>query len=629
MHVATSVVQGTSTRTWQPCFGAWRDGDAWSFRVWAPSALRLELVLRDGSSRPLVRGPDGIFTTSWPGLRSGDRYGYRVDGKGPFPDVASRSQPDGVHEASQLIDPDEYQWRDDGWQAPALADAVIYELHIGTFTPSGTFVEAARKLPTLAALGVNVIEVMPIAAFAGSRNWGYDGVALYAPAACYGTPDDFRDFVSAAHANGLAVVLDVVYNHVGPDGAYHGQYAQTFMKTGGEWGGIIDFQDPDGENVRSFCIDNALHWLHEYHLDGLRLDATHAFHDGGTRAFVRELCAAIRTHASRPVLLIAEDDRNDVGLLRQVEDGGAGLDAVWADDFHHQMRRLIAGDSDGYFESYAGTTAALADTIEHGWFFRGQCSSYHGKKRGTEPIGARLEQFIVCLQNHDQVGNRAMGDRLHHAIDLAAWRAASVVLLSMPETPLLFMGQEWAATSPFQYFTDHAGELGAAVTDGRRREFGGFPSFREHPERVPDPQAVDTFESSRLRWDELLREPHASVWRLYQRMLTIRREELKASGSPAVVHTQALDDDTLLIERVLDDGRVVLCVARLRGRGRVDFLPTFARGGASQLVWSIRCSPEDREYACHPHRLMWGVDGERHWTEFERPGALLMIGVRQ
>ena len=318
-------------------------------------------------------------------MKSGDTYAYRVDGNDPLPDLASRYQPQGVHGPSQLVDPDAYEWHDDTWEPPALADAVIYELHIGTFTSSGTFAEAASKLRTLAELGVTVLEVMPVAAFAGTRNWGYDGVALYAPAACYGTPDDFRGFVDTAHGLGLAVILDVVYNHLGPDGAYHGQFAESFMMTGGEWGGTINLQDSNSLKVRAFCIDNAMHWLHEYHLDGLRLDAVHSYHDGGSRSFVRELVAAVRKRAPRSVLLIAEDDRNDASLLRPPSVGGAGLDAAWADDWHHHMRRLLAGDCDGYYESYSGTAEAICDTINHGWFFRGQWSSYHGGPRGRAP----------------------------------------------------------------------------------------------------------------------------------------------------------------------------------------------------------------------------------------------------
>jgi maltooligosyltrehalose trehalohydrolase len=609
----------------RPRFGAWCEDGAWNFRLWAPKASHIDLVLNHKPSRALVPRPEGVFVGRWADLHEGDHYWYRVDGRGPFPDPASRCQPCGVHGPSALVDATTYQWRDEGFRAPSLAEAVIYELHIGTFTPEGTFAAAADKLAILAALGVNVIEVMPVAAFAGSRNWGYDGVALFAPAPCYGTPDDFRDFVSAAHAHGLAVILDVVYNHLGPDGAYHTQFADVYLAPGGPWGDALNFRGEAGAAVRAFCLDNVVHWIEEYHLDGLRFDATHAYHDAGERPFLEECTDTLRTRIGRPLLLIAEDDRNDVALVRAPSEGGHGLDAVWADDLHHHLRRLLAGDRDSYFGSYPGTTAAIADTIEHGWYYRGQHSPHHGRPRGTPTTGASLSQFIVCLQNHDQVGNRAFGDRLHHTIDLAAWRAASALLLCLPETPLLFMGQEWAARTPFRYFTDHAGNLGEAITAGRRREFASFARFGGHD--VPDPQALDTFEASKLDWRERLREPHASIWRLYRDVIAMRHSELTRTSSPDIVKVQAPDEDSLIVERVLEDGRVCLCVVRLRGWGPIEYLPTFGRCGCCERPWRIQCSTEDPAYASDPQRVAWEVTSEgRQRAEFRRPGALILLG---
>jgi maltooligosyltrehalose trehalohydrolase len=606
-------------------FGAWCEDGAWNFRVWAPRAARVDLVLAHKPSRALVRRPDGVFVGRWADLHAGDHYWYRVDGRGPFPDPASRWQPCSVHGPSALVDANAYRWHDEGFRAPSLAEAVIYELHIGTFTPEGTFAAAADRLPVLAALGINVIEVMPVAAFAGSRNWGYDGVALFAPAACYGTPDDFRDFVSAAHAHGLAVILDVVYNHLGPDGAYHTQFSDAYLAPGGQWGDALNFKGEAGAAVRAFCLANATHWIEEYHLDGLRFDATHAYHDDGERPFLEQCTETLRTRVDRPLLLIAEDDRNDVALIRPLTEAGRGLDAVWADDLHHHLRRLLAGDHDGYFASYPGTTAAIADTIEHGWYYRGQHSPHHGRPRGTATDGASLSQFIVCLQNHDQVGNRAHGERLHHTIELAAWRAASALLLCLPETPLLFMGQEWAALTPFRYFTEHAGELGKAVTTGRQREFASFARFGA--EDVPDPQALDTFEGSKLDWSERLREPHASVWRLYSELIALRRTELTSPQTSAVMKVHAPDEDSLIVERVLSDGRVFLCVVRLRGRGRVEYLPTFGRCDGCERPWRVQCSTEDAAFACDPQPIAWNVASEgRHCAEFRRPGALILVG---
>jgi maltooligosyltrehalose trehalohydrolase len=616
---------GTSTAHRAPLFGAWCEAGAWNFRLWAPKAAHVELVLTHKPARALLRRPDGLFVGRWSDLHAGDHYWYRIDGRGPFPDPASRWQPCGVHGPSALVDASTYRWRDERFRAPSLAEAIIYELHIGTFTPEGTFAAGADKLATLAALGVTVIEVMPVAAFAGSRNWGYDGVALFAPAPCYGTPDDFRDFVSAAHTQGLAVVLDVVYNHLGPDGAYHTQFSDAYLAPGGPWGDALNFRGKAGANVRAFCLASAVHWIEEYHLDGLRFDATHAYHDAGERPFLEDLTEALRARITRPLLLMAEDDRNDVSLVRPIAEGGRGLDAVWADDLHHHLRRLLAGDHDGYFASYPGTTAAIADTIEHGWYYRGQYSPYHGKPRGTPIRGASLSQFVVCLQNHDQVGNRALGDRLHHTIDLAAWRAASALLLCLPETPLLFMGQEWAARTPFRYFTDHAGGLGEAVTAGRRREFAAFAKFGGHD--VPDPQAFDTFQASRLDWGERLREPHASIWRLYHDLIELRRSQLSGTSHADVVKVQAPDDDTLVMERVLADGRVCLCVVRLRARGGVEYMTTFGRCGGCERIWRIACSTEDAIYACDPQPIAWRITGEgRQCAEFRRPGALILFG---
>jgi maltooligosyltrehalose trehalohydrolase len=605
-------------------FGAWPEAGSWTFRVWAPGRETVEIVLSRGERRPLIRGADGTFMGRSPDLAAGDRYWYRLDGHGPFPDPASRWQPCSVHGPSQLVDPCTYPWRDDAWRAPGIGEAIIYELHVGTFTPEGTFAAAMHKLPLLAELGVNVIELMPVAAFAGTRNWGYDGVGLYAPAACYGTPDELRALVAAAHDHGIAVLLDVVYNHLGPDGAYHDRFG-PFLVEGGPWGAALNFAGETGKMIRAFCLDNARHWIHEYHLDGLRLDATHAYHDGGERPFVRELSEELRRGTSRPLLLIAEDERNEVTLLRPLSDGGCGLDAVWADDFHHHLRRLVAGDHEGYYASYAGTTAALADTLEHGWFFRGQHSPHHGGPRGTETVGTSLPQFVYCLQNHDQIGNRAYGDRLHHQIDLAVWRAASALLLCLPQTPLLFMGQEWAATSPFQYFTDHTGALGAAVTEGRRQEFTHYASFRE-AQRLPDPQAPETFARSRLDWNEREREPHASILRLYECLCTLRRTLLRPSAIPDVLEVQAIDADTLLIERLATDQRVCLCVVRLRGAGRVEFLPTIGRRGGGERTWAVACSTEDPAYTVDPQPITWEAGADRHWVQFARPGALVLLG---
>jgi maltooligosyltrehalose trehalohydrolase len=496
------------------------------FRVWTAQP---DVRLWVGGKRvetPWTAGDNGVRQLFIEGAGAGTRYGYEIGGQGPFPDVASRFQPEGVHGLSEVVDT-AFAWSDGAFRPPAWRDTVFYELHIGSFSALGTWRGAAEKLPYLGDLGVNAIEVMPVASFPGTRNWGYDGVSLYAPSANYGTPAEFRAFVDRAHALGLAVYLDVVFNHLGPDGAYHRLFHPGFYREGTHtpWGEALSFAGV----AREFFIESALHWVREYHVDGFRLDATHAIRDDGERHFAAELAARVRQAAQdigRECRVIAEDDRNQSALLRPESVGGWNLDGLWADDFHHQMRRGLAGDGDGYYADYGGSAEDVATTLREGWFYRGQHSVFHGRARGSRTTGIDAGRFIFCLQNHDQTGNRAQGERLHHQIDLPAYVAASALLLLAPETPLLFMGQEWAASSPFLYFTDHNEELGRLVKEGRRREFARFEQYasEEGQRRIPDPQDEATFMATKLRWEE--REEAGRAWVLawYRKLLAIRRE---------------------------------------------------------------------------------------------------------
>jgi maltooligosyltrehalose trehalohydrolase len=574
------------------------------FQVWAPTTHTVDLVVASGTgtfeSRPLTALATGHHTARFADLGPGTRYGYRLDGDGPFPDPASRQQPDGVHGLSCVVDPGRFRWSDTPWTGVALADLVIYELHVGTFTPQGTFAAAAAKLDELRRLGVTAIELMPVADFPGLRNWGYDGAALFAPARCYGSPDDLRAFVDAAHGQGLAVIFDVVYNHAGPDGAYLARFSPYYFTTrhASPWGAGLDLDGPHSAHVRAFFSENALHWIHEYHGDGLRLDATHAIQDDSPRHFLAELSARVHdTTAGRHVHVIAEDHRNLAGMVTPVADGGWGLDAVWADDFHHEVRRLLAGDRDGYYRDFTGTVPDIAETIRHGWFFAGQYSAHLGAPRGTDPSALEPQRFVVCLQNHDQIGNRALGERLHHQISWDAYRAATVLLLLGPQTPLLFMGQEWGATSPFLYFTDHLEPLGRLVTEGRRREFATFTAFAdaEARSRIPDPQAAATFEASRLDWRERASEPHASLLRLYREVLSIRQRELMPANADDARSARALDDDTLVVRRRCRNGDHAVLVVRLRGTG-VSVID--AGGGAG---WRCRLTSEDAAFSQGSH----------------------------
>jgi maltooligosyltrehalose trehalohydrolase len=618
--------------TWAPTLGAWPAADGVSFRVWAPDARAVSVVLESGQAGTwaLDAEPGGYFSGRVKGAGDGVRYRYTVDGRGPYADPASRFQPDGVHGASMVVDAARFAWSDEGWRGIARDDLVAYELHVGTFSQAGTFRGVVEHLPHLQRLGVTAMELMPVADFPGRWNWGYDGVALFAPARCYGEPDDLRFLVDRAHAAGLAVLLDAVYNHVGPDGAALFAFSPWYFtdRHRSPWGAGVNLDGPHAADVRGFLIENALHWIHEYHLDGLRLDATHAMHDDSPRRFLAELTARVRESiADREVILIAEDHRNLAEMVKPEREGGWGLDGVWADDLHHQLRVALAGDRDGYYADYSGSTADIAATLAHGWFFTGQYSSYLGAPRGTDPAGIDLRRFVVCLQNHDQVGNRALGERLHHQIDLAAWRAALVLLLTAPETPLLFMGQEWAATTPFLYFTDHQADLGRLVTEGRRHEFARFATFADAGarERIPDPQACSTVEASRLHWTEATVEPHASILRLHTALLALRRTvpALAASARDEDVVVDALGADTIAMRRASGPG-IVVVVVRLRGHGTSDLTCTRSAGGDPQRPWRVLLSSEDAPFAGDPAPPEIGWSGNTPVIHFRRPSAVVL-----
>jgi len=495
------------------------------YRIWAPGKEVTAVISSaiGGSLRELPLGlePQGY----WAGIdsqgRAGDRYQYRFDGR-DWPDPASRFNPDGVHGAAQVIDPRDYCWGDATWNAPALSDLVIYELHVGTFTPEGTFRGAIEKLDHLVELGVTALEIMPVADFPGKRNWGYDGVSLYAPARIYGTPNDLRALIDAAHGHGLAIVLDVVYNHLGPDGNYLGAYSRDYFnpKHKTPWGDGFNFEL---QPVRDFFLENIAYWRREFHIDGFRLDATHAIADSSQRHILAELSELAH---SLGAFVCAEDERNEVRLLESCQSGGLGLDAIWSDDFHHIVRVMLTGSREGYYASYQGTAEELAAALAHGWLLAGEA-------RQPQSLGAfgaadqfAPSQFIFCISNHDQIGNHAFGSRLSQLIAPAAFRAASALLCLAPYTPLILMGQEWAASTPFLFFTDHEPALGRKVTEGRRAEFREFAAFHDPQarEKIPDPQAEETFLRSKLDWNEVNKEPHAGVLRLYRELFRLRRE---------------------------------------------------------------------------------------------------------
>jgi maltooligosyltrehalose trehalohydrolase len=565
---------------------------------------------------------DGLWETEIDGIRAGQHYRYRIDGGSVLPDPASRFQPLGVHGPSEVVDPASFTWTDAAWAGVAPEKMVIYELHTGTFSPAGSFAGIRGKLPYLHDLGVTAIEIMPVADFAGWRNWGYDGVALYAPSRAYGRPDDLRALVDDAHRIGLAVILDVVYNHLGPEGAYLPQVnPQYLVPRQTPWGAAVNLGGPGSAGVRSFIIDNAIHWIREYHIDGLRLDATHALVDGDGEPFLREFSQAVRAASGRIVVLHAEDSRNLNQIVLSVSDRGWGFDAVWSDDFHHTVRSLVAGDRHGYYADFEGTTAELVTTLRQGWLFAGAPSAYLRKNRGTDPAAIPMERFIVCLQNHDQIGNRPLGNRLHHQVDAATWRAASVLLLTAPMIPLLFMGQEWSASTPFQFFTDLEPGLGRMVTDGRRHEFRDFPEFAAlgARERIPDPQAATTFEASILQWDEQRSTSHSEVLALYRALLALRdREPALQASRDTSQDAWALDQDTIVIRRGAH-GRMFLVMARLRGEGEAVFEFAGFDPGRDVLL-----TTEDAGFASDPRPLVIAEADGYCRIRFSRPGAIVI-----
>jgi maltooligosyltrehalose trehalohydrolase len=524
--MTTPDYNDTDTPAWRPTFGANIEADGVRFGVWAPDAGAMGVVLYDASdARYFAMEPldEGRFEVHVPGIGAGQRYAFRIDGGDERPDPYSRRQPEGVHGPSEVVDPHAFAWTDDGWPGITRDGQVIYELHVGTMTLEGTFTALISELPELRRLGITAIELMPVAQCPGDRNWGYDGVDLFAPSSAYGAPDDLRRLVDAAHREGLGVILDVVYNHLGPEGNYLGAYSSAYVSDRHHtaWGAGMNWDGPGSRWVRQCAIDNACHWVREYHIDGLRLDATHAIVDDSPVHLVSELTDRVRQAATpRNVVVYAEDGRHEISRARPLAAGGEGLDGIWADDFHHEVRVMLTNARENYFAAYEGTTTGIAGAIRDGF---GPTTLAMDVSRTDERDPAAA--FVFCIQNHDQVGNRPFGDRLHHEISADRYAVASALLLFAPETPLLFMGQEFGASTPFIYFTDHPEPLGRLVTDGRRNEFAGFRAFHDPDLRdtIPDPQAQSTFESSKLRLDE--RERHAGTYRLYRDLIALRRDD--------------------------------------------------------------------------------------------------------
>jgi maltooligosyltrehalose trehalohydrolase len=482
------------------------------------------------------RGAGGWFEAGLDDADAGLDYRFSLDGGPPLPDPRSPSQPAGTEGPSRPVDYASFAWHDGGWRAPPLASAVLYELHVGTFTEAGTFDGVLTKLDHLLGLGVTAVELMPLAEFPGRRGWGYDGVFPFAPHHTYGGPEGLHRLVDGCHQRGLAVVIDVVYNHLGPSGNVlpaYGPYLYDRYRT--PWGRALNFDGSGSDEVRRYFIDNAVMWLRDYHADGLRLDAVHAIVDTSAVHFLEQLATeveALAAHLRRPLWLIAESDLNDPRVVRGRDIGGYGLDAQWDDDFHHAVHALLTGERSGYYSDF-GAVRDLATALRHRYVYRGQFSAFRERRHGRDGDDVPATRFVAFAQNHDQVGNRARGERSAALMSPAALRIAAAVVCLAPFVPMLFQGEEWGASTPFLYFTDHTdGDLGRAVTEGRRREFA---AFGWEPEDVPDPQAEGTFDASRLRWDELGEAPHAELLAWYCALLGLRREEPRLTDGTAEV----------------------------------------------------------------------------------------------
>jgi maltooligosyltrehalose trehalohydrolase len=519
-----------------------------SFRIWAPGRRSVDVVA-DGHRLALQQQEGGWWEIVDVAARAGTRYGYSLDGGDVRPDPRSPSQPDGVLGLSEVIDHSAYAWGDDAWRGMPLTGAVLYELHAGTFSPQGNFEGIVEHLPHLVSLGIDAIELMPVAEFSGNRGWGYDGADLFAPHHAYGGPAALKRLVDACHSAGLGVVLDVVYNHLGPVGNFLSEFGPYFSdRHHTDWGAAFNFDGPASDEVRRFVVDNALMWINDYHFDGLRLDAVHAIVDQTPLHLLEQLgqeVEALGAELNRVTFVIAESDLNDPRLVRSRDAGGYGLAAAWADDWHHALHTALTGERTGYYEDF-GSLELLGKALRQAWVFDGKWSAHRQKTRGRKAADLSSHSFVIAVQNHDQVGNRAAGDRLGGLVDEGTLKAAAALLLTAPFTPMLFQGEEWAASSPFQYFTDHTDpELGKAVQEGRRREFA---AFGWPPEAVPDPQDPASFDRSKLLWDEIDEPFHRRMLDWYRGLIELRRRlPVPREASVAGIRVQVDEDARRLV----------------------------------------------------------------------------------
>lgn len=602
--------------------------DGCKFTVWAPLLKAVAVKIVDSAEQasekgaadallPMEKDERGYWHASAANLPAGTRYKYQLEGEESWPDPASRFQPEGVHGPSEVVDHSQFDWQDGDWQGIPLTDYIIYEVHIGAFTSAGTFEAAIARLPDLVELGITAVEIMPVAQFPGARNWGYDGVFPFAVQNSYGGPTGLKRLVDACHQHGLAVIMDVVYNHFGPEGNYTGKYGPyTTEHYRTPWGSAINFDDAHSDGVRNYFIENTLMWLRDYHIDALRLDAVHAIYDFGAKHFLLALSEAAADFADSrpsPAYLIAESDLNDPRLIRPVEKGGYQLDAQWSDDFHHALHARLTGENIGYYGDFEGGdfegVEALAIALKNRFLYAGEYSGFRQRSHGAPALDLPSQQFVVCNQNHDQVGNRMMGDRFPTLMSFEALKLAAGITLLSPYLPLLFMGEEYGETAPFLYFVDHGDpDLIAAVRAGRKEEFEAFHSTGT----PPDPAGVETLEKSTLNWlspDETVPDERAEQTVLrsfYRRLIEIRKYcQIATPSYPedmVVEHT----DDTLCYHRQLTSGDL-LCVMNFGEQPAKVKLPLGTQTRTAQ-TWQQQISSADAQWS--PKESASGTDDD-------------------
>lgn len=608
-----------------------RPDGATHFRVWAPRRRQVHVVLENrGEARrqALQAEGNGYFSGLIPGVKAGARYRFALDDDpNLYPDPASRFQPEGPHGPSQVIDPKLFSWTDRDWPGAGRDGQVLYEMHIGTFTPEGTWEAASKQLRELADLGITLLEVMPVADFPGRFGWGYDGVNLFAPTRLYGEPDDFRRFVDQAHAVGLGVILDVVYNHLGPDGNYLMQFSGDYFtdRYKNEWGEAINFDGPNAEPVREFFATNAAYWIEEYHLDGLRLDATQQIFDSSRDNIQAVITRRVRAAGQgRKTFIVAENEPQHTRLVRSPDKGGFGMDALWNDDFHHSAMVVLLGRNEAYYTDYLGDPQEFISAAKWGYLYQGQRYKWQKKRRGTPALDLHPANFVTFIQNHDQVANSGKGERCSRLTSHSRLKAMTALLLLGPGTPMLFQGQEFNSSSPFYYFADHKPDLAKLVSKGRREFLAQFPSLALPATQalLVEPHAEETFQRCKLDFRE--REQHREIYDLYRDLLQLRREEpVFHTPKPRGVDGAVLGPQTFVLRYFADDGQDRLLVVNFGRSLHLDPAPEPLLAPPEGATWGLRWTSEDVRYGgCGTPTL----DGEENWRI---PGETAVVLIPQ